>query len=354
MKCVATFAALLCVFHLGAALNSWQLPDDANLWSAINADLDMDWVAFKKSYNRTYSSNREEMERRIYWEDAIKFIQEHNLRFDRGEETYSVGENDFADMAEDEFQRIYLSGLVIPPEVEQELEEEVVDYEDDMDDDLPLEVDWRSKGAVTSVKNQGSCGSCWAFSALGSLESAVKIKTGKTVDLSEQELVDCAYRSYGNYGCRGGWMNNGFKYIEKRGGVDSESCYRYTGRRSYRCQHKSSCVGARMAGHRNTRRGSESDLARTLSQRGPVAIAADVSSRGFMHYRRGVYYNPRCNKRRVNHAMVNVGFGASSRGKYWIIKNSWGQRWGDQGYIFMAKDRGDTCGLSNYASYPVL
>ncbi|XP_052772950.1 procathepsin L-like [Mya arenaria] len=352
MKCVASLLALFGVFCLGAALNSWQLPDPVNLLSAINADLDIEWMSFKKSYNRTYSSNREELERRLYWEDTLRFVQEHNLRFDRGEETYTVGESDFADMAEDEFQRLYLSSLVIPPEDERE--EEVVDYEDDMDMDLPLEVDWRTKGAVSPVKNQGACGSCWAFSAIGALEAAVKIKTGKAVDLAEQELVDCAYRRFGNYGCRGGWMNNAFKYIELRGGVDTESCYPYSGRRSSRCSHKKSCVGARMSGHRDTQKGSESNLAQTLNQHGPVTVAADVNSPGFMHYRQGVYNNPSCDKRRPNHAMVSVGYGSSRGLNYWIIKNSWGQGWGDKGYVFMAKDKGDLCGLANHASYPVL
>ncbi|WAR20999.1 CATK-like protein [Mya arenaria] len=310
MKCVASLLALFGVFCLGAALNSWQLPDPVNLLSAINADLDIEWMSFKKSYNRTYSSNREELERRLYWEDTLRFVQEHNLRFDRGEETYTVGESDFADMAEDEFQRLYLSSLVIPPEDERE--EEVVDYEDDMDMDLPLEVDWRTKGAVSPVKNQGACGSCWAFSAIGALEAAVKIKTGKAVDLAEQEL------------------------------------------RSSRCSHKKSCVGARMSGHRDTQKGSESNLAQTLNQHGPVTVAADVNSPGFMHYRQGVYNNPSCDKRRPNHAMVSVGYGSSRGLNYWIIKNSWGQGWGDKGYVFMAKDKGDLCGLANHASYPVL
>ncbi|WAR27996.1 CAT8-like protein [Mya arenaria] len=196
MKCAATFLALVCLFRLGSALNSWQLPDPADLKSAINADLDMDWLAFKKSYNRTYNSNIQEMERRIYWEDSIKFIQDHNIRFDRGEETYTVGENDFADMGDDEFRRMYLSGLIIPTELAQKQEEDVVDDDDEIDEDPPLMVDWRTRGVVSPVKNQGRCGACWAFSALGSLEAAVKIKTEWTVHLSEQELLDCSYLGY--------------------------------------------------------------------------------------------------------------------------------------------------------------
>nr|QDL52667.1 cathepsin K [Meretrix petechialis] len=329
------------------ALNSWDLPQ-TDLLSSVNVELDQEWMLFKKSYNKTYLDANEEVRRRLYWEDTLKFIQEQNLKYDRGESSFALGENEFADMAEDEFEKIYLRGLLLPEE-----DEEYPEALTEPDPEAPLEVDWRKKGLVSSVKNQGRCGSCWAFSAVGSLEGQEKKKHGGSIkDLSEQNLVDCANRRYGNYGCRGGWMNNAYKYISDNKGIDSESCYPYAGRDQY-CRYRASCKAASDSGARNVGK-SEYSLQSSLSSVGPIAIAMDVNNRNFWYYKRGIYDVSSCNGYRPNHAMLAVGYGGSGSGQYWIIKNSWGSSWGAQGYVFTAKNKGDRCGVAKWASYPIV
>ncbi|KAH3786615.1 hypothetical protein DPMN_164722 [Dreissena polymorpha] len=315
--------------------------------SHVTVEMDLEWIEYKKVHNKTYDGVKEEMVRRLYWEDTLRFIREHNLRNDRGEVTYTVGENQFADMAEDEFEKTMLRGLIVPEEGAEVYPEALTEP----DPYASLEIDWRQRGVVTSVKNQGSCGSCWAFSALGSLEAIMVKNRGRTTDLSEQELVDCTKGRYGNYGCGGGWMTNAFKYIRNARGVSTEKCYPYSGQDGT-CRSRR-CIGASIRGYRNVGK-SEHSLASSLSRVGPIAVAADCSDRGFTLFRKGIYYNPNCQANHLNHAMVAVGYINSSAGNYWIIKNSWGTKWGDKGYVYMAKDKGDTCGLRNLASYPTL
>ncbi|XP_052224153.1 procathepsin L-like [Dreissena polymorpha] len=321
------------------AMMYWEVPDD--VMSHVTAELDLQWIEYKKVHNKTYEGVKDEVVRRLYWEDTLRFIRDHNLRYDRGEVSYTVGENQFADM------KTMPRGLIVP-------EEGVEVYPDALtepDPNADLEIDWRQKGVVTPVKSQGQCGSCWAFSALGSLEAITKKNKGRTTDLSEQNLVDCADQRYGNWKCKGGWMNNAFNYIRDAKGVDNEQCYPYSGWESS-CRHRKDCIGATISGYQNVGK-SEHSQASSLSRVGPVTVAADCNDRGFQYYRSGIYYNPRCNGNHPNHAMVSVGYGSTS-GNYWIIKNSWGTTWGDKGYIFMTKDKGDTCGLSKFASYPTV
>ncbi|KAH3803140.1 procathepsin L-like [Dreissena polymorpha] len=325
------------------AMMSWEIPDD--VMSHVTDEMDLDWIEYKKAHNKTYESAKEEVVRRLYWKDTLRFIRDHNLRYDRGEVTYTVGENQFADMAEDEFEKTMLRDLIVPEEGAEVYPEALTEP-----DPNASPIDWRQKGVVTPVKNQGGCGSCWAFSALGSLEAIIFKKSGKTTDLSEQDLVDCTKGGYGNYGCRGGWMTNAFNYIRRRG-VSTEKCYPYSGQDG-RCRYRRR-IGASIRGYRNVGK-SEHSLASALSRVGPIAVAADCSDRGFSLFKCGIYYNPNCQANRPNHAMVLVGYVYSTAGNYWIIKNSWGTTWGDKGYVYMAKDKGDNCGLRNFASYPTL
>ncbi|XP_052220910.1 procathepsin L-like isoform X4 [Dreissena polymorpha] len=345
MNVVQAFVVSSICLAGACAMMSWEIPDD--VMSHVTVEMDLEWIEYKKVHNKTYETAKEEVVRRLYWEDTLRFIRDHNLRYDRGEVTYTVGENQFADMAEDEFEKTMLRGLIVPEEGVEAYPEALTEPDPNAD----LEIDWRQRGVVTPVKSQGVCGSCWAFSALGSLESMMIKNRGRTTDLSEQDLVDCANRNYGNWGCRGGWMNNAFNYIRNAKGVNTEQCYPYSGSDN-RCRHRKDCIGASISGHQNVGK-SEHSLASSLSSVGPITVAADCSDRGFMYYRNGVYYNRNCNGNVPNHAMLSVGYGNSS-GKYWIIKNSWGTTWGDKGYVFMAKDKGDTCGLSKFASYPTL
>ncbi|XP_045171276.2 procathepsin L-like [Mercenaria mercenaria] len=342
MTSVALLLLASCV-GVSLGLNSWDLPQ-TNLLSFVNSELDLDWMIFKKTYNRTYVDANEEVRRRLYWEDTLQFIRDHNEKFNRGETTFTVKENDFADMAEDEFEEIYLRGLILP-----EVEEEYPKALTEPDPEAPLEMDWRRHGLVSNVKNQGRCGSCWAFSALGSLEGQHKKKHNSLKDLSEQNLVDCANYKYGNYGCRGGWMNNAFNYVKKYG-VDSESCYPYVAK-DQTCRFKSHCRAAKDGGAQNIGK-SEHSLQSSLGSVGPIAIAMDVNNRNFWYYHKGIYDYSRCNSGRPNHAMLVVGYGKVGYKQYWIIKNSWGTGWGDSGYVFAAKGTGDRCGISKWASYP--
>ncbi|XP_064596309.1 procathepsin L-like [Liolophura sinensis] len=311
----------------------------------FTTELDGEWQMFKMTYKKVYSAD-EEIKRRAIWEDNVKFIQVHNLQADRGVHTFTVGMNEYGDMSLEEFVKI-MNGykmtnatrtgatFIAPSNLE-----------------LPTTVDWRTQGYVTPVKNQMQCGSCWAFSTTGSLEGQHFKKTGNLVSLSEQNLVDCS-RKEGNFGCNGGLMDQAFKYIKLNNGIDTEASYPYQAKNE-RCRFKAADVGATDTGFTDVQRGSESDLQSAVASVGPVSVAIDAGHRSFQLYRSGVYYERECSSSRLDHGVLAVGYGSESGSDYWLVKNSWGEQWGQQGYIMMSRNRDNNCGIATQASYPLV
>jgi C1A family cysteine protease len=215
-------------------------------------------------------------------------------------------------------------------------------------------VDWRTKNAVTQVKNQGNCGSCWAFSTTGALEGLQAIKKGKLVELSEQELVDCS-RSYGNEGCNGGDMSAAFEYVKDKG-ISTEAEYPYEGR-DRSCRKKSASF--QVSGCVNVTHNDNDELLEALTI-GPVSIAVKANNMAFMYYRSGVIKSG-CGREsdELDHGITLVGaaFESGTNTPYWICKNSWGRSWGQAGYVYIKRDTGKSagvCGIAMEDSYPVL
>ncbi|XP_048242138.1 procathepsin L-like isoform X2 [Haliotis rufescens] len=313
---------------------------------AVAVDLNREWAIFKTSYNKNYLTEENEVLRRMVWENNVKYIQTHNLEADRGLHTYRLGVNEYADLTTEEFVK-QMNGLrmanttggatFLPPSV----------------GDPPAEVDWRTKGYVTEVKNQLACGSCWAFSATGSLEGQHFKKNGKLVSLSEQNLVDCS-KPEGNHGCGGGRMEFAFEYIKVNEGIDTETSYAYKARDD-RCRFKRANVGATDTGFTIIQRGSESDLQNAVATVGPISIAIDASRPTFRLYKSGIYDDPSCSSTHLDHGVLAVGYGTTSEGvDYWLVKNSWGTSWGDQGYLKMSRNKDNQCGIATSPSYPIV
>merc|ERR1711973_516517 len=311
-------------------------------------ELDSQWEEFKIRYGKQYDDS-EEVTRRDIWESNYDFMEKHNAAYEAGYETFTVGENEFNDLTNEEFVSFF-NGL----HVNEGSEDGVV---------LPAlkknpeKVDWRQHGFVTPVKNQKQCGSCWAFSATGSLEGATFNKTKKLVSLSEQNLVDCSMKE-GNHGCMGGLMDFAFKYIQENKGIDTEESYPYTAKTGKTCLFNSSTIGATVTGWKDIKSGSEMDLESAVAQVGPISVGIDAGHPGFQMYKRGVYYSLLCSNKRLDHGVLAVGYGEQEfqgmKQKYWLVKNSWGETWGDQGYIKMAKDLGNMCGIATQASFPTV
>jgi C1A family cysteine protease len=275
---------------------------------------------FKADFGKKYTkAGEEEYRRSIFLRNLVKYA-EHNAN---AKNTYTVGVNQFSDLLDAEFAAIYLT-LQTPKHVEV-LDEKPI---------ITADIDWVAAGKVTRVKNQASCGSCWAFSATASLESAYLI-AGSSTDISEQELVDCS-RSYGNQGCNGGWMDSAFEYIRDKG-ISTTAEYPYTAR-DQTCAKKSSTYKLTnfvdVPGCTN--------LANALAAR-PVSVAVDASI--WSPYRSGILSG--CGTA-VNHGVLLVGVSDT----FWKIKNSWGTGWGESGFIRIAP--GNTCAVCGYPSYPTL
>eukprot|EP00026_Physarum_polycephalum_P015010 Phypoly_transcript_15588.p1 GENE.Phypoly_transcript_15588~~Phypoly_transcript_15588.p1 ORF type:complete len:287 (+),score=60.12 Phypoly_transcript_15588:59-862(+) len=213
----------------------------------------------------------------------------------------------------------------------------------------PASVDWRNSNAVTAVKNQGQCGDCWAFSTTGSVEGIHAISTGNLVSLSEQNLMDCS-SSYGNNGCNGGLMDNAFQYIIANDGVDTEASYPYQGVQGT-CNYTTSDVGATISSYTDVTSGDEGALEDAVAQQ-PVSVAIDASHESFQLYTSGVYYEPACSSTQLDHGVLAIGYGTQGSSDYWLVKNSWGTTWGIQGYIMMARNQNNNCGIATSASYP--
>lgn len=215
---------------------------------------------------------------------------------------------------------------------------------------VPASLDWRKEGAVTPVKDQGSCGDCWAFSATGAIEGINKIFTGSLVSLSEQELCDCD-KSYNN-GCGGGLMDYAFKWVIKNHGIDTEEDYPYKAR-------DGSCLKDKMNRHVVTiddyvdvPPNNEEQLLQAVAAQ-PISVGLCGSERAFQLYSKGVFTGP-CSTS-LDHAGLIIGYGSENGVDYWIMKNSWGKGWGIGGYVHMLRNSGNSegvCGIYKLASYP--
>merc|ERR1712042_30568 len=309
---------------------------------ALAAAHDQAWEDYKLEIDKHYSP-KEEAVRYANWKKDSEEVLLHNAAF--GHE-FTQAVNELSDLSEEEYERLYLSSLIIP-QGPSNATMHVPDNEP-----IPNAVDWRQQGLVTPIKNQGQCGSCYSFSATGALEGAWKKAKGTLPSLSEQQYVDCSGR-YGNYGCRGGWYQSCWKYARDAGGNEPESAYRYTARQGY-CRFNRGQVVATVRSFHDTQPGSESDLTNALSRVGPVSVAIDASASSFRRYRSGVHYSGSCSSSRLNHAVLAVGYGSEGGRDYFLVKNSWGTRWGAGGYIKMARNRGNNCGIASKPSYPTV
>jgi len=256
-----------------------------------------------------------------------------------------VGINKFADLTSEEFASLY-NGMrvtksyiptnkpVVPSGVTGDI------------------VNWANKGAVTPIKNQGQCGSCWSFSATGSMEGAQFIATGTLTSLSEQNLVDCS-TAQGNDGCNGGLMDQAFQYVISNQGIDTEKSYPYTATGPNTCEYSSSSIGDTITSFTDVTSGDEGALQTAVTQQ-PTSVAIDASQTSFQLYTSGVYYEPACSSTSLDHGVLAVGYGTDpSQGDYWVVKNSWGTDWGMNGYIEMSRNKNNNCGIATTASYPV-
>uniref|UniRef100_UPI0037E87E10 cathepsin K n=1 Tax=Semicossyphus pulcher TaxID=241346 RepID=UPI0037E87E10 len=311
------------------------------------ATLDSQWEQWKVTHTREYNGLDEEGIRRAIWEKNMRMIEAHNQEAALGMHSYEMGMNHLGDMTAEEVSE-KMTGLLVPDNRDRSF---TVDLDQGRVSKLPKSVDNRKKGMVTSVKDQGSCGSCWAFSSAGALEGQLAKGTGQLVDLSPQNLVDCVKE---NDGCGGGYMTNAFNYVNTNDGIDSEEAYPYIGE-DQPCRYNSSGRAAQCKGYKEITPGSEHELAVALFKVGPVSVGIDATLSSFMFYKNGVYYDRNCNAEDINHAVLAVGYGVTPKGKkYWIVKNSWSESWGKKGYILMARNRGNLCGITNLASYPVM
>jgi len=294
------------------------------------------WTA---KHGKTYAAAEFQARFEIFKSNA-EFVDKHNSKANI---SFTVALNKFADLTAKEFAAIYNGLKVKSLPVKSE---EVISTPQ-----LPSSVDWRTKGAVTPIKNQGQCGSCWSFSTTGSTEGAHFLQAKKPlVGLSEQNLMDCS-TAEGNNGCNGGLMDDAFRYIIANHGVDTERSYPYTAADGT-CRFNPANVGATLVSYQDVPSQSEPALTQAISERGPISVAIDAGENSFQLYNGGVYYEPACSPTALDHGVLAVGYGASGSQDYYIVKNSWGSDWGMNGYIWMSRNRNNNCGIATMASYP--
>jgi cathepsin L len=309
-----------------------------------------DW---KNKHKKTYRSPKEEAHRKKIFQATDDFINKHS------NPDFTVAHNHFSDMTPEEI-KATKKGVKIPDS--RMVGATFVDFRATA---AAAAVDWRNHSAVNPIKDQGGCGSCWAFSAIAALEGQYAIKHSKLVSLSEEQLVDCS-GSFGNGGCGGGWPADAYDYLASVNGSELETSYPYlfadTAGSAGTCMYNStSAVVASVAGTLGvntstwvTPLGSESALQAAVSSIGPISVCIDAGVLSFMLYESGIYTDTTCsnNPSDLDHAVVVVGYGTSGSQAYWIVRNSWNTWWGEEGYIRIARNANNLCGIANFGVYP--
>ncbi|RWR77070.1 senescence-specific cysteine protease SAG39 [Cinnamomum micranthum f. kanehirae] len=304
------------------------------------SELHEQWMV---QYGRVYKDAAEKEHRFKIFKYNVERIESFN---NAGDKSYKLSVNEFADLTNKEFtaSRNGYRAFCRESKVTSFMYENVTA--------VPASMDWRKKGAVTPIKNQGQCGSCWAFSAVAAVEGITKLSTGKLLSLSEQELVDCDTSGV-DQGCAGGLMDDAFLLIQHNQGLTTEANYPYVGTDDSCNTKESANHAAKITGHEDVPANSENALLKAVANQ-PVSVAIDASGFDFQFYSSGVFTG-QCGTS-LDHGVAAVGYGATANGtKYWLVKNSWGTGWGENGYIMMERGvdaKEGLCGIAMEASYP--
>lgn len=338
---LAMRVATLCVMSVGISAAAGEASRPSPVQPSVSA-----FKEFMTKYGRVYESPEEEHRKFLIFDASYRVVQAQNAKND----SYTLAINEFADQAVSEFQSTRL-GLSAPVAKKMWGSLPYLGLDLYRGISLPSSVDWVAKGAVTPLKDQGTCGSCWSFSAIGALEGAWQIATGNLVSLSEQQLVDC---SSDNGGCRGGDMDLAFTYLQKHGAC-TESSYSYK-------SHVGKCLASNCSvaipkgsvmGYVDVPVDNTSALLEAVAYQ-PVAVAIDADHTAFKLYKSGILTQD-CGTS-LDHGVLLVGYGSENGVDYWKVKNSWGTKWGEEGYIRMKRGlpKDGECGIKARASYPMV
>lgn len=307
---------------------------------------------YEKEYRHRANDDELVLKRFNAFQINLERIKNHNEKYEQGEFTFTLGVNHLADLTDDEYKQLLgykkskkssgASGIFTAPS---------------NTEDVPEIWDWREHNVVTPVKNQGQCGSCWAFSAVASMESVYAIATGKLESFSEQELVDCTLGGIDSCN-HGGEMHDGFEeIITNHGGkIDPESVYPYSAISKGVCKARDDKATGHFTSYQNVTSGDEDALKAAIATKGVVSVAIDASSFAFQLYRHGVFNWPFCKNGDddLDHGVAAAGYGVFKKKDFWLVKNSWGEMWGMHGYIMMSRNKKNQCGLATDASFPVM
>lgn len=300
------------------------------------------WQSYIRTHQKNYT-DQENVSRKDVFRQNMRLIHSTN----RANLGFQLAVNHLADRSKDELKLLrgrkvttgYNGGQQFPY------------IADEMVKDLPDQLDWRLFGAVTHVKDQSVCGSCWSFGTTGTIEGAYFVKYGHLVYLSQQALIDCSW-GFGNNGCDGGDDAQAYQWIMKHGGIPTEGDYGpYYGQDGY-CHVDKVPLTAKITSFVNVTSGDQNALKVALAKHGPISIAIDASVPTFTFYSNGIYYDPKCGNQPENldHAVLLVGYGQLNGNDYWLVKNSWSNYWGNDGYVLMSP-KDNNCGVMTSPTY---
>jgi cathepsin F len=338
MNKFTTALVLVTLFSLTLSMSREFLKDNTD-------SLSFEFAMYASKHQKKYHSFEEFKEREAIF--RMNLVKMTNMYQNIGETSGQIDYSEFMDLTEEEFAATHL-GLNYSEEA-RSIKTSEIKFTVNIDEPVPESFDWEEQGAVTEVKNQGSCGSCWAFSAIGNLEGQNKIVNGKLVSLSEQELVDC---DKVDQGCNGGLMENAFDELIKIGGINTEEAYPYKGRGG-KCEFDGKKETVKVLSFVKLTTTDEEEIKEALFKTGPLAVALNATPLQF--YFGGVFHpwKATCNPKGLNHGVLLVGYGEDNGKKYWKVKNSWGKGWGEKGYFRIFRGDG-TCGINTDVSSAVV
>nr|CAD7606209.1 unnamed protein product [Timema genevievae] len=313
--------------------------------------LHSDWALFKTKHQKQYNNDEEESSRFLIFQENRNMIIEHNKLYEQGLVSFKMAVNKFADKTREERMKnkptIRRSNVTSSSKVSRSSK---VASDSTTIPPRSVYLNWVEEGYVTEVKDQGDCGAWWAFSAVAAVESHVRLSYPKLISLSEQNVIDCSSK-FGLKGCDSGTLHHTFNFILTQG-INPEVNYPYSGKIGT-CSFNSSDNYVILEDYSDISYADEEGLKSIVNTKGPVAVEFDASLDSFIFYESGIYYDSKCSSEDLNHGMAVVGYGTEDSQDYWLLKNSWGKDWGEKGYVRVARNKQNQCGVASAATYPI-